>query len=654
MTIHYLPVELSFLKPQVEESLLGGFDLLKSKYDAKAWEIEGLCEPVNFEIVLDDNSKLSDRKNSLLRNQIKGWIAIQASGHIKLGGATKTQKLKRIRIVLAITDFLLTSQYAPRIRQYGLSTINEQIIRTLLIQITENRDTTSRFYDWPNKLEQYIKHELLENKQFSLAGNHIALTDAQCEAAKALILKQSGQSLKTAILAPAKVYKHVVQKIYSNTLLGKRKYIIPERFCFSSDLDSNFKPQMKIAPVRSKHEKTIKQIYSLHTSCLESLSHLEKLNFQAPDPSTFECLKEFSAKFFNLPEPDIYRSIPVHVGLKAFRRSVKYILSYGSDLLLACTNVYQAARLENLSLTNYVKKNGVKHLLPATLSSLGCTTWSKTIKQDAQPEDFGRLGLHDYLQIFFGSAQIIFGALSARRQEELMKCTPSEVSSDTQMLGFYVGKSGLGDTREYTERPIPGLCIRISNLISEFHRRIYQNDEARHGLFAIPSHRAASLGSANHSSYNKALNIACDYFQIYCEKTHQKYNLRQHQLRRLFAQAFYWSAFGDLDVLRWFLAHTDKAHVYRYITEHVPGAVLTTIKAEFTAEFLSRGNKTFSDLEKAIVDHFGTASFSVLDREEFESYLAHLINTCKVTIEPDFFEGRSGEPVKFKFEVLYV
>lgn len=172
-------------------------------------------------------------------------------------------------------------------------------------------------------------------------------------------------------------------------------------------------------------------------------------------------------------------------------------------------------------------------------------------------------------------------------------------------------------------------------------------------FFSIPRPKNISFSSVSHTNYNRAFDKVCEYFSLRCDKTKRSFNFRQHQLRRMFAQAFYWSAFGDLDVLRWFLAHTDKAHVYRYITEYIPGAVLNTIKAEFTAEFLIRGNETHSKLEDAVRARFGTSSFSLLDREEFESYLAHMFEMGQVVMEPDFLQQDNGVKLQFKYEITH-
>lgn len=48
-------------------------------------------------------------------------------------------------------------------------------------------------------------------------------------------------------------------------------------------------------------------------------------------------------------------------------------------------------------------------------------------------------------------------------------------------------------------------------------------------------------------------NIFYDFTEVECENN-KRFYMRQHQLRRFFAMAFFWgNGFGSMDTLRWFL-----------------------------------------------------------------------------------------------------
>lgn len=648
------PSELGFLTEERTPSDIRGFKLLKSCYDADKWFIDGIWKPLKFDLELDDGSKLNHKKNKLLQGQFKAWIAIQASDHIKLGGVSKERAIKRILIVVGILDYLLKSPHAAQIRKYGLKFINEQIIRNLLHRIANKSTAVERFYNWPESLDSHVKIMAFANNQsLTLISSSVVLTPAQYKAAQALVLKESGVALKEAIRNPIKAYKDIIRRIYENTIYGHRTFSVPAHLSFKDLQEAPGLVEMPRAPVRSRHETTIKQTYSTHRSCIESLQHLDMYGYEAPKDYAIEYVAEHSAKFFNLPEPDKYRSIPIEIGLLGFRRSVEFVLRYGSHLLEAFANVAKEAASRDLKLVDFVKEYGISKFLPETLQELKIKTWSKLIKQLDYPENLKCLGLHDYIVILYGSIQIIIGILSARRQEELMECTSENFDRGSSSFGFYIGKSGLGGKREYTHRPIPNICLNLAEMIGAFQNNMASLGAVSSSLFAVPRSQSIGFSGVHHTNYNRSFDKACAYFELWSEDTKQSFNFRQHQLRRMFAQAFYWSAFGDLDVLRWFLAHTDKSHVYRYITEHVPGTVLNTIKAEFTAEFLSRGNQTHSKLEEAVVTRFGTSAFSLLDREEFESYLSHMFEVGQIVMEPEFLDQNNGLELQFKYEVRH-
>ncbi|MGE8050007.1 hypothetical protein ACQKPT_17125 [Pseudomonas monteilii] len=655
MTKIILPPELSFLREDSATDVPKNFKLLKSNYDADIWHIDGISKPIKLDIELDDGSKLNHTKNRLLQEQIKAWISIQSSEYIKFGGASKERITKRILIVAGILDYLLKSPYGPQIRKYGLKYINEQIVKNLLHKITSHNTVVERFYNWPETLETHLNTLVQARLQpDNIFNTNEVLTAAQFRLAQSVALKDSGLTLKAAVRRPVLAYKHIINNLYDNYLYGHRNFSIPEHLNFSDWEDAKKLEIPVCAPVRSKHETIIQQNYSTYKSCIESIQYLEMFGHEAPEESTIEYVSEFSAKFFNLTEPHKYRSIPIQVGLLGLRKSIEFALKYGEPLLVAFTNVIKASKDANMELVAFVKEKGVRALLPKALEKLEIKTWSKLIKQSDHPENREDLGLHDYVIILYGSIQIIIGILSARRQEELMDSTCESFNRNPSTFGFYIGKSGFAGIREYTHRPIPNICVQLAELIANFQCRMASFGAINFGLFASPRSKSVAFSSIHHVNYNRSLDKACRYFDLRCDKTQQAFNFRQHQLRRIFAQAFYWSAFGDLDVLRWFLAHTDKAHVYRYITEHVPGAVLNTIKAEFTAEFLSRGNDTSTALEYAVAERFGTTSFSMLDRDEFESYLAHMFTTGQVIMEPDFLHRADGEQLKFKFEIAHV
>lgn len=106
---------------------------------------------------------------------------------------------------------------------------------------------------------------------------------------------------------------------------------------------------------------------------------------------------------------------------------------------------------------------------------------------------------------------------------------------------------------------------------------------------------------------------------------------------------FFWGGgFGGMDTLRWFLGHTDVAHLWHYITETTPGATIRSVAAEWAAYSVKHATQAAELLANELREHFGTSDFSVLDEEALTLHLEDLIDEGRLIIEPQFLDrGRS-------------
>ncbi|MBF4395652.1 integrase, partial [Vibrio anguillarum] len=99
----------------------------------------------------------------------------------------------------------------------------------------------------------------------------------------------------------------------------------------------------------------------------------------------------------------------------------------------------------------------------------------------------------------------------------------------------------------------------------------------------LDAHRC-QLNQVQHTTYNAHLDALCDYLETdlvqYDNGEYRRNYVRQHQLRRFFAMAFFWSkGYDGMDALRWMLGHSDMEHLYHYISESETGAALNGAKA---------------------------------------------------------------------------
>lgn len=651
------------------ENLPKKFTLLKSSFSAEVWIIDGIQHPINFNIRLADGTHLTDQKNSEFLLEIKTWIAIQQTlpGN-KKNQYTREHILKRIRHVLRIVDYFLLSDEAKSLAQHGTSALTSNSFKSLAFRLCQFNCVEEQIYDWSNRLRSHLIEHYSEpysyddraidtevddfepfRKDFSLD-----LTDEQIINIRRNLYLSNPVYLSTLKNRPKNLLNSIRIALYKGTLYGERLYKLPAELKTLPSI-SNLK-EMNPAPIRSKHNEITRQNFSMYMSCLKSLEQIRLYGLLAPAESVFRAIEPKWLRNLVTAEPDRYRSVPFSAGMHALRNSIEYCLKYGEEILNATANVMIAAKKEEL---NLIDTQDITSYLSEKLKTLGIKTWSP-YKPNVTSEDFteflrANTGLYEAYLVLIGAAQVMLGLLSARRYAEIQPVRHSNLDQANYDLIFQNCKSGIGDKRATLARPIPPICIKILNLLNAFHNKLapYKISTPTAKLLSLPSRSKPKFKSTTEKQYYEVIDLFCDYAQIPTNADGQRYYLREHQLRRFFAQAFFWSSLGNLHTLRWMLGQTDPEHVYRYISDNEPGEVLTDVKAEFVTEVLLHGNHPNLQLEILVAQHFNTNRISILLEEEVRVYISDLIANKSVSVEPHYFYTADGKSYDILIEVLH-
>ncbi|USD32582.1 MULTISPECIES: integrase [Vibrio] len=297
--------------------------------------------------------------------------------------------------------------------------------------------------------------------------------------------------------------------------------------------------------------------------------------------------------------------------------------------------------------------------------------------------------LFDLFSVLQGAIQVLVGAIMARRQDELIKLKPhgnlspsvnpfSEEGVKTEYnLIIKVKKTGSKGINATIERPIPLSIARFIWQLEQFNIKASELNlcKGKLSLFNKLNSMVTQLNEINHKTYNAHLDYLCDYMETdlveYDNGEYRRNYVRQHQLRRFFAMAFFWSKGTDgMDALRWILGHSDMEHLYHYISESETGAVLNGAKASvivrgvvdssselaklegieevrkiiaerltddsstpITIESLSEAAEDYDDESYLTVPHI-----SQLQKEQdIETEVIQLLEEGRITLEPEFF-----------------
>ncbi|MGR5245890.1 integrase [Vibrio sp. PNB23_22_6] len=297
--------------------------------------------------------------------------------------------------------------------------------------------------------------------------------------------------------------------------------------------------------------------------------------------------------------------------------------------------------------------------------------------------------LFDLFSVLQGAIQLLVGAIMARRQDELIKLKShgnlspnvSPFSKDGAKaeynLIFKVKKTGSKGVNATIERPIPLSIARFVWQLEQFNIKASELKlcQGKLSLFNNLDSKRTQLSQVSSNTYIAHLDDLCDYLETdlveYDNGEYRRNYVRQHQLRRFFAMAFFWSkGFDGMDALRWMLGHSDMEHLYHYISESETGAVLNGAKASVivrgvvdstselakldgieevrkiiaerltgdssipvTIESVSEAAEDYDDESYLTVPHI-----SQLQKEQdIETEVIQLLDEGRITLEPEFF-----------------
>ncbi|APF66603.1 MULTISPECIES: integrase [Vibrio] len=297
--------------------------------------------------------------------------------------------------------------------------------------------------------------------------------------------------------------------------------------------------------------------------------------------------------------------------------------------------------------------------------------------------------LFDLFSVLQGAIQVLVGAIIARRQDELIKLKShgnlspnvnpfSEDGAKAEYnLIFKVKKTGSKGVNATIERPIPLSIAKFIWQLEQFNIKANELNlaQGKLSLFNNLNSKDCQLSQVIHRTYYTHLDALCDYVETdlveYDNGEYRRNYVRQHQLRRFFAMAFFWSkGFDGMDALRWMLGHSDMEHLYHYISESETGAVLNGAKASvivrgvvdstselaklegieevrkmiaerltgdsstpITIESVSEAAEDYDDESYLTVPHIS----QIQKEQDIETEVIHLLEEGQITLEPEFF-----------------
>lgn len=675
-----LPPELDFLRPYLPSNgpRYQSADWLTVDFDDEVWTIR--CDTqwdIDWRVPIGQEGELlTSKRHRPLWTIFRSWLIVQT--HPDLTGGkihSPTTVAMRLRYVVRIIDYFIINAQRFQLAEYGLSLITRNDVQSMLAGWAGSRKADASIYDWPGRLTKYLR----------VASSHLTAAEIANVLSEAPFLAQDvpeSTSFLTS-LSPDEVLRvrvwawtqnryreaswsefryildipPIVAALYGGTLLGKGNKGFPHEFALLPGY--RISTEFPAAPVVADTDS--RMLGDTLAAYVAALRSIDLLRGQGMDVPVMRRILPANVRAgLQTKEKGRYRTLPHQSVLFALRRAIEFALDYGEGLLLSFSSLAAAASNAGQSVTVYANANDISSHLDPTTVSLGVRNWTIEpfysyfgVTPDApsaltRDEFYRKLrashGLFEAILVLYGAIQIAVGTLMARRQGELMDLFPNSCLDQSRTrLVFANRKSGVAGYRELEARPIPTVAVSLIDQIIGMQDRLLSQGVIQEyaPLFARPTCRGERVLTLNSAGgFNTALDYFCDYVEMPLNRNGERYYIRQHQLRRFFCMLFMWgSGTGGLDTLRHFLGHINAEHLWNYITETTPGAVIQGIKAQWAAEAIRGHYDGTSELESVLQQELGVSRFELLDADELTNHIEDLVESGQVTIEPHFLDA---------------
>ncbi|HBO6759181.1 hypothetical protein [Pseudomonas aeruginosa] len=663
---------------------------------------------IDFKVLLYDGSMLTDKANNELLQVFKGLIVYNLlprfNGGQLLVGATLYYKVLR---VLHFIDWVLLNGDYFEITKYRLGLISKRKIQEFLLGVSVGR-VWETVYGFTARLKEW-----LVEKSSALGSAEYQLLVTKQPALRQVVPAQDwilDLDLETLLRGRAWLYKYgyyqkksgrlyfnaskFIKNIYSGTLHGQSisPLLVPELI-----LEDAYYREFEGVPVRRFFElgysKTVESQYSI------LISNLAVVNSEICDSGMSADVARARVSDLQILEVPAkyrdsrYRSVPSSVLLSTLRSAIEFYIKFSKDIFdaIKLCIIYPPREFDRLEMDGRVSSNFRNSLI-----QLSGWTQKSTLGIPFNYELFRNTpGLCELYAVLVGVATYIIGMTMARRQGELISLRSEdclepaknpylpENSACHYFMVFDLLKSGSSDRREKVRRAAPLIVAKVLWDFKQFKQFLSENNRLRlvgdKQLFQLLNVFSLDFSPLSSTRHNECLDQMCDFFQTATvgedEGVVKRYYIRQHQLRRFWAQVFFWVRGSDgLETLSLFLGHTDPEMVYRYVMEELPGSMILDAKYERIVDAVRNKDESVKNIHlllellhnefRAKRIYVKTETESILDLQysarngliqtspgfdEFcagaqaESIIENLLSARKIDLNPEFISVDMGD-----------
>lgn len=682
--------ELDFLKRIASAEVAAKYVptwLSEDEYEGPVWDVKldgKIALRLNFGIELYDGSNLTADRHIHLLTTMKGWLGVQDKVSPLTGVTLGTKAiLHRIAAVTQLCDYFLLNGRRLRIAEHGLFGICDADIYQLISDLASSYSIADSVYRWKENLSDFLINagKTISSQQIlEVASRYPAILEVtipkedwelnlsrdQLICSRVWLMANNLYSTRARdSFEQVPLVERLTAMALPPTIARRRFTEIPWELCFGAH--DRFRREREGVPVKTGlQDDALRTTQSTHDQRrylarlkeLAEISGNDAVGLAAAITSATDN-REF-LKQLKLRTEGRYCTFPKSVIFPMFRGALEFLELYGDVLVDAFLAIARAKASPILAQVPLAEIDVQEYIGPE-LKSLGVLRWSIVpfgISEEQVPDKAyfadlrANVGLFELLLVCIGATTVAMGLLTARRIGELTDLLAGQALIGAgDWLDFANRKSGPLGYRETLTRPIPKVISRAVRRLERLQEGLIESGhiDGFTNLLSVPRRGACWLRKVKGDTVYRCIDLFCDYVQAELDCDGRRYYYRQHVGRRFFVLLFFWGANpGGMDTLRWYLGHTDVEHLWHYLSESTPGAVMRQSMAQFAAEEARRGSSSASALRSILEAHFGIDRFSVMLEDEVAPYVESLIKDGLVQVEPVFFECNSGR----SYEVL--
>lgn len=285
---------------------------------------------------------------------------------------------------------------------------------------------------------------------------------------------------------------------------------------------------------------------------------------------------------------------------------------------------------------------------PEPIRELGISRYTAHKRGTYAEEQFASLSIENVRHLCTAAFFLLTATLTARRRSEIVHLSATDLvhSDGNSEILFLQRKSGRAGPNKKFSRPIPTVLSSALKhyILMDSHLRAINYPEGSSPLLVN------SLGSRISTLQNLApgrLQFFFDYLR-YQHPHLPEWSLKAHQLRRLFAQLYFWHRpEATLDSLTWFLGHLSTDETLTYLTEGAGQLDFTHEQSHFISKALSAtdtGNDTLT-IDPYLRTFLRNNNVEISDYDSVHYHVTKLLEKGLVKSRRLRFDGSNNQPL---------